>query len=640
MIILIPLGGTGSRFKENGYSKPKALINALGKPILYWLLDSLDNKSIDYIYVPYNMEYKKYRLEDQLRKDYPNLNFKFFALKENTRGAAETIHIALEDLINKNISDKQVLCLDGDNFYSKDIVSLWGGRNGVVTFNDQTKSSSPIYSFVSVGEDLKITNIAEKEKISDLACSGAYGFDSFYSLNKYCKRIISNNIKDRNEFYTSTVIKEMINDGIDFDVIKIYKSDFTCLGTPLQLRLFCNKSNSSFTEKRYCFDLDNTLVTFPKEAGDYSSVDPIEENIEFVRYLKELGHEIIIYSARRMKTHGGTTGKSLADIGEVTLDTIKKFEIPFDEIHLNKPYANYYIDDLALHTSSDLEKELGFYNSEVEPREFNNLNSSSIDIYRKRSGDLSGEIFYYENLPLNLKDMFPVLIRRDENNKWYDIEKINGIPANKLFLSETLSKTNLIHILDSIKRIQETEIKEQNVNIYDNYSRKMEERYASYDYSRFAKSDKVYENINKELKAYEEQGKGKVSFIHGDPVLTNIIMNEFGRIKFIDMRGKQGDTLTCSGDWLYDWAKLYQSLIGYDEILENKFVSNNYKQRLIKYFKKYFLENFSREDFENLKVITKSLLYTLIPLHDNEKCKEYYNLINSHYLKPNNKSID
>ena len=79
---------------------------------------------------------------------------------------------------------------------------------------------------------------------------------------------------------------------------------------------------------------------------------------------------------------------------------------------------------------------------------------------------------------------------------------------------------------------------------------------------------------------------------------------------------------------------------GYDEILENKFVSNNYKQRLIKYFKKYFLENFSREDFENLKVITKSLLYTLIPLHDNEKCKEYYNLINSHYLKPNNKSID
>ena len=75
----------------------------------------------------------------------------------------------------------------------------------------------------------------------------------------------------------------MINDGIDFDVIKIYKSDFTCLGTPLQLRLFRNKSNSSFTEKRYCFDLDNTLVTFPKEAGAYSSVDPIEENIEFVR---------------------------------------------------------------------------------------------------------------------------------------------------------------------------------------------------------------------------------------------------------------------------------------------------------------------------------------------------------------------
>ena len=32
------------------------------------------------------------------------------------------------------------------------------------------------------------------------------------------------------------------------------------------------------------------------------------------------------------------------------------------------------------------------------------------------------------------------------------------------------------------------------------------------------------------------------------------------------MRGKVGDKLTICGDWLYDWAKIYQSIIGYDEI--------------------------------------------------------------------------
>ena len=38
------------------------------------------------------------------------------------------------------------------------------------------------------------------------------------------------------------------------------------------------------------------------------------------------------------------------------------------------------------------------------------------------------------------------------------------------------------------------------------------------------------------------------------------------------MRGKVGDKLTIYGDWLYDWAKIYQSIIGYDEILLSKII--------------------------------------------------------------------
>jgi len=34
----------------------------------------------------------------------------------------------------------------------------------------------------------------------------------------------------------------------------------------------------------------------------------------------------------------------------------------------------------------------------------------------------------------------------------------------------------------------------------------------------------------------------------------------------------------------------------------------------------------------NLKIITKSLIFTLIPLHNNEKCIKYYNLLFSEYL--------
>ena len=77
MIIIIPLGGTGQRFKKNGYKDPKALIKVFGKPILYYLLDNLNVGSNDIVCIPYNKEYNEYRLKDVLRKDYPNINFKF-----------------------------------------------------------------------------------------------------------------------------------------------------------------------------------------------------------------------------------------------------------------------------------------------------------------------------------------------------------------------------------------------------------------------------------------------------------------------------------------------------------------------------------------------------------------------------------
>ena len=59
----------------------------------------------------------------------------------------------------------------------------------------------------------------------------------------------------------------------------------------------------------------------------------------------------------------------------------------------------------------------------------------------------------------------------------------------------------------------------------------------------------------------------------------------------------------------------------------------NYKEYIIDIFKNYFIDNFSEKDFENLKIITKSLIFTLIPLHNNEKCIKYYKLLFSEYLK-------
>jgi capsule biosynthesis phosphatase len=636
-IVIIPLGGLGTRFKSAGYNLPKPLINVMGNPIVYWLLENLNLQDIEYVYIPYNKELKKYRFEDQLRKDFPKIKFKFFCLEYNTRGAAETIKISLDHLNEQN--DKHVMCVDSDNFYTEDFISDWNGENSIVTFEDYF--ADPVFSYVEVNSENKLIDIKEKCKISNNACSGVYSFSSLYKLLDTCNYIIQNNIMDKNEFYMSVVVKQMILKGEDFYNKQINKDNYHCLGTPLQVKIFCNNFKKICTrlnrqlmkKKRYCFDLDNTLVTFPKVTGDYTTVEPIKQNIETLRYLKDLGHTIIIYTARKMKTCGSNMGKVMANIGQITFNTLEKFNIPYDEIFFGKPYADYYIDDLAISSYDNLEKELGFHKTDIDPRDYNSVERTDFETIKKKSGDLSGEIYYYKNIPNRIKDLFPIFVNYDNNNTWYQIEKINGISVSKLYLAGELTENILKNIMECIRKIQVCDEKvNSEINIYSNYSSKLKKRYEQYDYSKFENSEKVYNEIYQKLEDYQIKKKGNISVVHGDPVFTNILLDQYSKLKFIDMRGKNGDELSIFGDWLYDWAKLYQSLIGYDEILDEKDLDLTYKSNMIDFFKKYFIDCYTKDDFENLKLITKSLLFSLIPLHNNDKCKKYYELINNCYL--------
>jgi len=636
MIILIPIGGKGLRFKQCGYSRPKALIRVLGKPIIYYLLDNLKLSKIHFVCIPYNKEYLHYNFEEQLKHDYPQIKFLFITLPKDTDGAAETINISLKQF--KEADDCPILCLDSDNFYTEDIVTLWNGQNKIFMFEDYEDSS--IYSYLKLLEDGKVINIVEKEKISTHASTGAYGFSSFQQLLSYTQRILDSNTKQKGEFYTSTAIREMLKDNISFYSAKILKTNYHCLGTPFQLKLFANQTvetGKPLKPLRFCFDLDNTLVTFPTVRTDYSTVMPIPQNIALLRELKARGHTIIIHTARKMGSNSGSVGKALKDIGKITFDTLESFNIPYDEIYFGKPNADIYIDDLALNVFSNMEKELGFYLDNIKPRDFHCLENASIETVIKSSkSKMSGEIFYYQNIPNPLKHFFPILIDYDSQyHKWIKIEKIDGLTLTELYLQELLTPQTLVKVMESILTLQMfNDIQDfKDVNIYGNYATKLKKRFQTYDYSKFKNYQKTFEQICDHLEIYEKTNQGKKTLIHGDAVMTNILISKNGNIKFIDMRGCQDDKETIFGDWLYDWAKLYQSLIGYDKILQNKQISISYEEKMLETFVTHFIKLFSKSDFENLKMITKSLLFSLIPLHDtltnqfNEKCLSYYDLI-------------
>ena len=78
------------------------------------------------------------------------------------------------------------------------------------------------------------------------------------------------------------------------------------------------------------------------------------------------------------------------------------------------------------------------------------------------------------------------------------------------------------------------------------------------------------------LRSYERGRRGVLTkVLHGDPVFSNILLNNENQIYFLDMRGCLGKLLTTVGDVVYDLAKVYQSLCGYDYFLLDQPVLNS-----------------------------------------------------------------
>lgn len=635
MNIIIPLGGLGSRFTNEGYTQPKPLINVLGKPMIFHLIDNLKLQENDNIYIFYKHDLDKYNFSSIINQKYGNITL--VPLKTQTRGAAETLLIGLEKINHS----KKTVCLDCDTFYTYDILNKFRNQNDNSIFTFFDNGDSPIYSYVNITNKNQVTDIKEKVKISSYANTGCYCFESGSELLTYCRRIVNNNIRFNNEFYTSCVIKEMLNDNHKFEMNLIDKDDFHCLGTPLQVKVFCDDYGTGLqkiTQKRICFDLDNTLVTYPKIKNDYSSCEPILKNIKMVQYLKKIGWTIIIYTARRMRTHNGNVGKIIQDVGEITINSLKKFNIPYDELHFGKPYAHFYVDDLAINAYSDLEKELGFYIKDIDERYFNLISKRTVNTIEKSSIDekkLAGEIHWYNNIPKSIIYLFPKMFRYSSNS--YEIERIKGVTLSHMYVNEILTIEILQKFLKSIEEIhnsvnlstvnKDDQENQEKINIYANYKDKLKERYDSNIniYKKLKNSDEIFGNLYSDLVNYETEENGQLSVIHGDPVFTNCLYNENG-FKFIDMRGIVNGHVTIFGDKFYDYAKIYQSLIGYDEILLDKIIDQQYKSNLIEYFENYITEKFN--NLNDIKLITKSLLFSLIPLHtDHEKNKKYFELL-------------
>jgi HAD superfamily hydrolase (TIGR01509 family) len=231
MNVVIPMAGAGSRFAAAGYTFPKPLIEVNGKPMIQVVVENL-NVDAHFIYLVQKEHYEKYNLKQLLNLITPGCDI--IQIDGLTEGAACTTLLAKE-LIN---NDEPLLMANSDQFvewnsneclYAFTADSVDGG---IVTF----EATHPKWSFAKLGEDGFVSEVAEKNPISNIATVGIYYWKQGSDYVKYAEQMIEKNIRTNNEFYVCPVFNEAIADGKRIRAKNIAK--MWGIGTPEDLNYF------------------------------------------------------------------------------------------------------------------------------------------------------------------------------------------------------------------------------------------------------------------------------------------------------------------------------------------------------------------------------------------------------------------
>ena len=194
--VLIPMAGAGSRFQQAGYTFPKPLIDVEGKPMIQVVVENL-NIDATFIYVVQKSHRAQYNLDTLLNLITPNC--KIVEVDGLTEGAACTTLLAKEYINNDDgllmANSDQFLEWDSNEFMYKMIEQKVDG--GILTFH----ATHPKWSFAKIDEYGYVTEVQEKNPISDIATVGVYYWAKGSDYVKYAEQMISKNIRTNNEFY-------------------------------------------------------------------------------------------------------------------------------------------------------------------------------------------------------------------------------------------------------------------------------------------------------------------------------------------------------------------------------------------------------------------------------------------------------
>ncbi len=252
MNILVLMAGRGQRFVNEGYVKPKPLIEVNGKTILQWTTESCPyikhggRNQDEHIKLHFAVlqEHLDEGLDQFLYSVYGR-NIEIIPFKEITRGSLDTAHMAAAKMINKT---SPLLVLDADNKYDNngldEFIDKLPKKNhimAVACFDNPDKSVPNKWSNVKIDKG-QIVGIKEKDDswVNEPTMIGIFYFGHTQFFVEYAKFIMTFRqpveFNGNAEYYMSMVPAYNVSIATPVHVHTV--TNVVPLGTPDDVRKF------------------------------------------------------------------------------------------------------------------------------------------------------------------------------------------------------------------------------------------------------------------------------------------------------------------------------------------------------------------------------------------------------------------
>ncbi|MCD8225322.1 MAG: glycosyltransferase family 2 protein [Clostridiales bacterium] len=235
MTMIITMAGLGTRFRKVGYNCPKYMIEAKGKTLFEWSMDSLlgyNDHISKYVFVVRKEDHSENFIRKQCEK-YGIRNVEIVELDHMTDGQATTCALAMPYCD----PDDAIMVYNIDTYvepYEMKYEDI-SGDGHIPCFH----AEGDHWSFAKLDGHGKVIEVREKVRISDNCTLGAYYFSSARLYQQlYNEYYADDNRVEKNEKYIAPLYNFMIKKGMLVTISIVNEKKVHVLGTPEELNAF------------------------------------------------------------------------------------------------------------------------------------------------------------------------------------------------------------------------------------------------------------------------------------------------------------------------------------------------------------------------------------------------------------------